>query len=667
MSKPALLMGFVCLLAMGFHVSAQTEDDLSFMDEDDLLFQDIPSVYSASKHEQKVTEAPSWVSIVTAREISLYGYRTLSDILNSLPGFYINNDRNYGYLGVRGFGLPGDYNSRVLLLVNGHDVGDNIYNAAYIEHEMPLNVDLIERIEVVRGPSSSLYGSNAFFGVINIITKSGRDLEATEISASLGSQGTWETSVQYGERFDNGAEVLVSGSYYSSDGDTSLYYPEFDAPATNNGIAEDADDNQNEQVFLQYNYGDFSLNFVHSSRDKTIPTASYGTEFNDPRTWTIDERGFLDLKYQTLLDNDAELIVHFTYDEYTYLGDYVFDYGPPDGIVINKDETYGDSWGTEIQYSLPLGEKHHLITGVDYQNNIRQDQANFDVTGVYLDDQRDTDEWGVYLQDEYQLSDNWIINLGLRHDEFDTIESSTNPRLGVIYQVDKTSSLKLLYGTAFRAPNAYELYFNDSSVTQKSPDPGSLLPEDIESFELVYETNTSSGLHWVASIYNNNIENLIALQTDPADSLLVFENVAEAETTGADFEISTKFENQLGLTASLSTQKSEDVASGVELVNSPRNMAKLQLNMPLTSDDLLGAFELQYQDERRTVAGDTTDAFFLANLNVLAKELVKGLTVSATVYNLFDEDYSYPGSEEHIQDQIMQDGRLFRVKVKYSF
>ncbi|MFW2371487.1 MAG: TonB-dependent receptor plug domain-containing protein [Gammaproteobacteria bacterium] len=658
-------LAFICLLVVNANLSAQTENDLALMDDDALLFQDIPSVYSASKHEQKVTEAPSWVSIVTAREISLYGYRTLSDILNSLSGFYINYDRNYGYLGERGFGLPGDYNSRFQLLINGHNAGDNIFSAAYIDHAMPLNVDLIERIEVVRGPSSSLYGSNAFFGVINIITKSGRDLQAAQINASLGSQGSWETSVQYGERFNNGAEVLVSGSYYSSDGNTSLYYPEFDNPTDNNGIAQDVDGDQSEQVFVQYSYEDFSLNFVHSSREKTVPTAAYDSVFNDPGNQTTDDRDYLDLKYQTLLDNYAELLVRISYDQYTFLGDYVYDYGAPDGIVVNRDEAYGDSWGTDIQYGLRFGESHHLIAGVDYQSNFRQDQSNFDSSGVYLDDRRDTSQLGVYIQDEYQLNEYWLINFGLRYDEYYSIDSSTNPRLGLIYQVDNTSSLKLLYGTAFRAPNVYELYYNDGGDSQKSP--VSLLSEDISSYELVYETNTSKGLHWVASLYHNQIENLILLMTDPDDDLLVFQNVAEAETTGADFEISTRLNNQLEITASLSTQKTRDVASDIELVNSPRNMAKWQLNMPLSAEDILMGFELQYQDERRTVAGDMTDAFILANLNILAKELARGLTVSATVYNLFDEDYFFPASEEHTQDQIMQDGRLFRVKVNYLF
>ncbi len=148
-------------------------DDFDFGEEDgeEILFQDIASVYSASKYDQKVTEAPARISIVTAKEIQRYGHRTLADILNSLPGFYITNDRNYDYTGARGFSLTGDYSTKFLQLVDGHRMNDNIYDSMYIDRGFVLDVDFIDRVEVVRGPSSSLYGSSAFFGVVNVISK----------------------------------------------------------------------------------------------------------------------------------------------------------------------------------------------------------------------------------------------------------------------------------------------------------------------------------------------------------------------------------------------------------------------------------------------------------------------------------------------------------------
>ena len=117
------------------------------------------------------SDAPSSVTVITADEIQKYGYRTLGDILRSVRGFYITSDRNYDYVGVRGFARLGDWNSRVLLLVDGHRTNDHIFGQAMIGSEFLVDVDLIERVEIIRGPSSSLYGAGAFFAAINVITR----------------------------------------------------------------------------------------------------------------------------------------------------------------------------------------------------------------------------------------------------------------------------------------------------------------------------------------------------------------------------------------------------------------------------------------------------------------------------------------------------------------
>ncbi|MBL3529564.1 MAG: TonB-dependent receptor plug domain-containing protein [gamma proteobacterium endosymbiont of Lamellibrachia anaximandri] len=116
---------------------------------------------------------------MTADEIQRYGHRTLMDVLNTLPGFQIAYDRSYTYIGARGFGVPSDFNTRILVLMDGHRINENIYNGVLADRGFVMDIDLIDRVEVVRGPASSLYGSNAFFGVINVITKRGRDLQGT--------------------------------------------------------------------------------------------------------------------------------------------------------------------------------------------------------------------------------------------------------------------------------------------------------------------------------------------------------------------------------------------------------------------------------------------------------------------------------------------------------
>lgn len=186
--------------------------------EESMLLGETPIVYSAAKYEQKINEAPASVTIISADQIRKYGYRTFAQVLQSVPGLFATYDRNYDYVGIRGFNRPGDYNSRVLVLVDGHRLNDAVYDQAPIGTDSPIDVDLIDRVEIVRGPSSSLYGTNAFFGVINVITKRGRDIK--------GAEGSWENSsytsnkgrLTYGQKLSNGLEFIASGSYYYSVG-----------------------------------------------------------------------------------------------------------------------------------------------------------------------------------------------------------------------------------------------------------------------------------------------------------------------------------------------------------------------------------------------------------------------------------------------------------------
>ena len=218
-------------------------------------------------------------------------------------GFYVTYDRNYSYLGVNGFGRPGDYNSRVLVLVDGNRINDDVYGEALIGTEFPVDVDLIDRIEVIRGPNSSLYVASAFLGVINIITKRTQSARHLTASGELASYGTFKTRLTYGRRFTNGLQTLLSGTYYDSQGHDQLYFKEFDSPLTNHGIAQNADGDRSRQLFANLSYGNFTVHAVYGSRDKQIPTGSFGTVFNDSRTQTVDAEGWLDVRYEKRLES----------------------------------------------------------------------------------------------------------------------------------------------------------------------------------------------------------------------------------------------------------------------------------------------------------------------------------------------------------------------------
>jgi len=647
----------VCLAGVS-EPGEDLQQDLKDLSIEELMKIEVATVYGASRYEQKVTEAPSSVSIVTADEIKKYGYRTLSDILRSLRSFHVTYDRNYAYLGVRGFGRTGDYNSRFLVLIDGHRINDNVYDSVSIETGFILDVDLIDRIEVIRGPSSSLYGSNAFFGIINIITKRGRDLAGVEVSGEAGSFDTYKGRLSFGNKFENGIEMTLSGSLLDSKGQ-DLFFEGFDNPATNNGIAQGCDYDRNYSLFSKLSYHDFTFEGAYVSRTKGIPTASFDTDFNDPRNHTVDALGYVDLKYEHDFQTQAHVMGHIFYDAYGYKGDYIY------SGVVNKDFAKGEWWGGEVMLNKTLFERHKFTAGGEYQVNSKQNQKNYneDPFEMLLDDKRRSKRWALYIQDEFTIFKNLIFNAGVRHDHYDKFGGTTNPRLALIYNPFETTAFKLLYGSAFRIPNVYELYYTVSPQKGNSD----LKPEEIKSYELVYEQYFSKTLRMTFSGFYDKITNLIDSTIDPSDNFLVFKNVEEIEAKGLEVELEGSWDSGLKGRISYAFQDVKNSKTDETPVNSPKHLAKFNLIVPIIQEKVFTGMEVRYTSKRKTLAGKEVEDFFITNVTVFAQKLLKGLEISGSVYNLFDKKYRDPGSGEHRQDSIEQDGRNFRFKLTYKF
>jgi outer membrane receptor for ferrienterochelin and colicins len=665
-----ILIAFQPRESRGGEASQEAKPDLLEMSVAELMTVEVATVFGASKYEQQVTDAPASVSIVSADDIKRFGYRTLADALRSVRGLYVTYDRNYNYLGVRGFDRPGDLNTRVLLLVDGHRINDNIFESAPIGTEFPVDVDLIARIEVIRGASSSLYGTNAFLAVVNVITKKAGDLKGSEIAAAAGSFETYNGRVSYGKEYHNGLGVLLSASFMTSDGPDRLYYKEFDDGSSSNGIARHVDGDENYQFFSKLTYRDFTLTGALASRRKTIPTASFGTVFNNRNNNTTDAHSLIDLRYAHSFENDTELTLRAFYDRYVYDGNYMYDHtpdGPP--LVLNKDQAWGYWWGGEAQVTRTFFERHKLTGGLEYRDNSVQHQRNYDAAPYfqYLDDRRSSAIWALYLQDEFQLLENLTLSAGVRYDHYDSFGGTTNPRLALIYKPAEHTVLKLLYGRAFRAPGAYEFYYSDGGQTTKANP--SLKPEQIETYEAIYEQYFLKHYRSSMSVFYYRINDLISQGTDPSDGLLQFANSNTVDAKGGELELEGTWDNGLRGRVSYTYQQAQDADTGVTLTNSPRHLAKFNLVLPLLPDRLFLGLEQQYQSSRSTMLGRGTGAAHLSNATLSYRTPLPGLEFSLSVYNLFDSHYGDPGAGEpqHVQDVIRQDGRSFRLKLGYSF
>ena len=622
-------------------------------------------VYSASMYMQSDRDAPSSVTVITAEQIRQFGYRTLGDALRSVRGFDITYDRNYTSIGVRGFSRPGGYNDQVLLLVNGHRLNDNIYNSAQLGSEFPLDIDLVQRIEIVRGPTSSLYGTSALLAVINVITKDRQAIDGVELSGDAGAFGTYRVRSTYGGSY-HGIESLLSGSFYNSDGQARLFFAPYNAPATNNGIAVNADRDSSRDFFAAFNFGHFSLSALGSRREKGIPTASFEQVFNDNRSETVDSTGFINLEYQHPLARSAELTASVYFDRALYHGVYIY---PPDrgyvDNVVEEDVSHGDCWGFNTRVAKTLWQKHRMLIGADFRDNIHQFQANYDSNpfGFDFEDHRSSLEWAFYGQDEFKLAKSLILNACLRHDQYETFGGTTNPRVALIYSPRRRTTLKLLYGQAFRAPSVYELYYQDRVSQESHP---SLRPERIRTQEIIWEQDVKASIRMAVSGFANQFTDLISQQTDPRNRLIVFNNVQGVHSQGIEMELFGKTRSGIEGRASYTTQ-AVNPSIIVGLTGSASQIVKANLAIPFARRRLSLGLELQAIDSRTTLTGAKVGAYAISNLTVTTREFAGGFRLSASVYNVFNTPYHDPVGAEIRGSVVEQNGRDFRIQLLRAF
>ncbi len=620
-------------------------------------------VYSASRHLQNESEAPSSVSVITRDEIQKYGYRTLADILRGVRGFDITYDRSYSYVGVRGINRPDVFNSRVLILIDGHRINNNIYEQGVIGTEFPLDVDLIERVEIIRGPSSSLYGASAFFAVINVFTRPPEDVNGGELSFEPASFGTYNGRASYGGRV-KGIGVVLSGDFYDSQGET-LFYPEFNSPSTNYGVARNADYETYQHFLAKFSYRGFTMEGIYGGRTKGIPTASYNTIFDTPHSWTFDSQRHIDLSYQRSLGKGWDLSARSAVARDLYDGEYLYpatDPGGPD--VVNYDLTRGTWWSGEVKLHRSW-ERNNLTFGSEFQENLQQDQGNYDIVPrvSYVSSRPPRSSiWALYGQDELTLTRVLSLSAGLRYDHYTTFGGTANPRLGLIYHPYSSTAVKLIYGSAFRAPSAFELYYYAPGYV---PALG-LKPETIRSYELAVEQALGHRFHATSSVYRNQISDLI---TEVADSggLLVFQNGGSAHVTGFESEVDGRFSGELEGRLSYSYDTTGNPTEGLQLTNSPRHLAKASLTVPLMRQKLFAGLEGQYNGPRPTLAEHAAASYQVFNATLLANLLNGHMELSFSAYNVLNKNYGDPAPVGFTQSEIEQGGRSVRAKVTVRF
>jgi iron complex outermembrane receptor protein len=630
---------------------------------EELMKLDAGQVFGASERLQPVTEAPSSVSFITRDEIARLGYRTLADILRGVRGMHVTDDRNFSFIGARGFAQPGDYNSRILLLVNGHRVNDNVYGQAEIGTEFGLDPAMFERVEIIRGPASSIYGDSAFFAVVNVITRSGGSIAGGSLVTEVGTLGSTMLRASAGHEFKRGASLALSGTLQHSDGVEKLYYPAFDSPETNNGIAENLDSEGARQFYARLDFSGLTVTGAYGTRKRTVPTASFGTLFNEQESpeRTTDRHTLLDAEYGRML-GATRVTFRGSFDQFSYDGFYPFaGIGPDDPKDIGHNSVLGTRWSAGSRITRALPGRQVMTAGVEFIDNVRQNQeSHYEPDLVVLDLRRSSTQHAIYAQDEIKLSSWMILNAGLRYDSYDDFQRFT-PRAALIFTPSSTQSLKYLYGNAFRAPNAWELNtFNFGTEVE------SLRPESIDTHEFVWERYTGDWLRTSVSTYWYKADRLITLVPGGSGFLgLTYQNLGQVRAKGLELEAQMRLKWRAQALMSYGLQRAVNQETRTDLANSPRHMVKGRLSVPLPNNLTTVSVEGLFMSSRDTLAHSTVDP--VATFDVTAHHKIgRSWELFAGVRNLFDAQYADPASSQHLQDSIPQNGRTARIGLKLN-
>lgn len=608
--------------------------------EEEALLAELPVVEAAALHTQTLDEAPANVTLITAADIRKYGFRTLGDALQSVRGFYLVYDTYYRYAGLRALNVPGDYNTRFLVMINGHPMTEVIYASnGFFGQDFGLDLDLVERIEIIHGPTSALYGSNGMLTNINIVTRSPVDSDRFRASTETDTLGGRKAIVSAAMHLGRGANLLLSGSVFNNRG-VALYLPEYDSPETNFGRTSPGSDRERGyHSFANLLWRDWNVVAYFNSRQKYSPVPwSPNSLFDDPTNFLLDRRNFVGGAWSRDTAGGGKLRWQIYFDQYRYRDYYRFDEG--EEITAYAENACAEWLSTQLSYRRPVRRLRGAVTaGFAGAWEVRNRQNPWQVwperRQVVRVDATDRLH-ALFLQHELELSRRWTLVTGLRLDTSRLYSSALSPRAALIFAQSRDTTWKLVYGRPFRNPSAFERFWHDGVSYAPS---GDLKAERAHAFELSAERRFSPKLRGMVNLFHYGLSDLI--QGVFEGEMMRYRNFAAIRSRGVETELSGELFPRVEFTASFVRQQADDRDTGW-LVNSPRSIAKARLAVPLLGGSWTLAYNGWFLGARRTMAGDPVGRAYVGDLTLASHRLHSNFDVIVGLRNLFNHAWYDP-------------------------
>lgn len=684
----------------------------------DLKLVPLRQVAAASRFTENIEDAPSSITVLDGQELRAFGYPTIAEALRGVRGFATSYDRVYNSAAIRGLGDVRDYGNRLLVLQDGTVMNDNILASSYIGSDGRADLGDVDRIEIVRGPGSLVYGTGAMSGVVNLVPKA----KDEESSVHVGG-GTYDNSVIHGRAgfHVNFNQAKTAGMWASVSG------------ARSDGINLDVEPRDpaegTSRTFNQVDFfrsvgtagrawvGPVTAQWFFHQRQQHLPTGTYGTFPNDARNYYRDQRFMAEIRAEPRISDTFSIMARAHANQYTFHGAYFYDPPPIEGF----DEDFVGTWfGGEARGVITPTQSLRLTIGGEVQGH---PEANMSGCGNYVANGNkckslDEDPDNTYLDVRqnyvtgavYGLADwgaaRWVrLSAGVRGDFSSLIAPQIVARGAIILKPWNGGVIKVMGGNAFRRPSIFERFYFDGGVAQlQAEDPtgqskaapyvqGGLRAETIINGELELSQRFLEDWTALGTVHLNRVENIItSFEIDPVSGVptpgsgvVQYQNsAAPAINVGFDVEVRRDWRQGWMVSAFYSFQrpqftdvKSDDpvvlanpsLLANPRLVNAPEHLAGLRGVVPVVPDlaNLALRFTLEAPRRVSLESDETTRLAGVADLTLSGNVKKFGVGYVVGVYNIADSRYSLPITSTYYSRLSPQNGRTFLANLNITY
>lgn len=611
-------------------------------------------VVTAARTETKLVDTPANITVVDAQTIEERHYQDVSEVLKDVPGATVL-DTGIGTF-EKAIKLNGD--ERVLVLIDGRRVSTdmgltNSARASVDMNQLP-DINLIERIEVLKGAGGALYGSDAVGGVINIITKK-TDVAYGNVYVGVGSNGTKDYSAMYSGK-EGKTGFIVSASQYSQD-----YYKYKDKKSGSTKRWDYPSDYENNKITFRLDQelsdvSNLTIGYDYSKYDGMSPSSS-GYNSQEKETQNIYA------KYDWTLNDEDNGYIQYYHNEldYTNLGIYDI-YGSPLTVGYISEKTNG----VDIQQELTINDSNKLVIGANWR------KADVKTKGDNNYDES-IDNVSFFVTDTWEFIPTWTLNTGVRYDNHNKAGNETTMSAGLNKKFNDASHAYFNWSQVFKAPNADDLYYYSDMGAWYGIYKGNqnLKPETGDTWTLGYASDITEKTSFGINYFESNLDDAINY-LEVAPLLHEANNVDKQKKRGMELTLSHKLNNNTKLQASYTYIKVENNDKDLGYKRDHKYMPNnYRVGINYNENKFDANLWLRYGSGGDTIDRGYNTAYLESNFITVDLSLtykpVENISIFAKAYNLFNEAYAdFAGAYNGSYNYPAQ-SRRFIVGAEYKF